>query len=165
MEIYLLYGIGIKTERAYVYRQILTAECNNPFQNDTSADEEDEDSCLKDGVFTVDGDETVPALSGYEMITTINVVEPMVESDDPKVQIEEAAGKANGVLGLTTSSQIQESMIPDSENVMSKNNDPQIMDTSAENTGDIVLEKNQTQQPPPPQEGCVFAANDEDHFA
>ncbi|KAF3972855.1 hypothetical protein CMV_003667 [Castanea mollissima] len=30
---------------------------------DTSADSEDEDGCLKDGVYHVDGDETVPVLS------------------------------------------------------------------------------------------------------
>lgn len=63
MEIYSMYGVGIPTERSYVYRMIPSAECYIPFQIDTSADEDDEDSCLKDGVFTVDGDETVPVLS------------------------------------------------------------------------------------------------------
>ncbi|MCD7462674.1 phospholipid:diacylglycerol acyltransferase [Datura stramonium] len=63
MEIYSMYGVGIETERAYVYKRIPTAGCSIPFQIDTSADEEDEDSCLKAGVYTVDGDETVPALS------------------------------------------------------------------------------------------------------
>ncbi|CAN4089130.1 unnamed protein product [Withania somnifera] len=63
MEIYSMYGVGIETERAYVYKRIPTAGCNIPFQIDTSADDEDEDSCLKAGVYTVDGDETVPALS------------------------------------------------------------------------------------------------------
>lgn len=58
-----MYGVGIPTERAYVYRQAPYAECHIPFQIDTSADEEDEDKCLKDGVFTVDGDETVTVLS------------------------------------------------------------------------------------------------------
>ncbi|XP_027126084.1 phospholipid:diacylglycerol acyltransferase 1-like [Coffea arabica] len=66
MEIYSMYGVGIPTERAYVYRQSPSSECYIPFQIDTSADEDDKDKCLKDGVFTVDGDETVPALSaGY----------------------------------------------------------------------------------------------------
>ncbi|KAL0319424.1 UNVERIFIED_CONTAM: Phospholipid:diacylglycerol acyltransferase 1 [Sesamum angustifolium] len=63
MEVYSMYGIGIPTERAYVYKQIPASDCYIPFQIDTSADEEDEDRCLKDGVFTVDGDETVPVLS------------------------------------------------------------------------------------------------------
>ncbi|OIT21479.1 PREDICTED: phospholipid:diacylglycerol acyltransferase 1-like [Nicotiana attenuata] len=63
MEIYSMYGVGIQTERAYVYRRMPTAGCNIPFQIDASVDEEDEDSCLKSGVYTVDGDETVPALS------------------------------------------------------------------------------------------------------
>ncbi|WCJ39462.1 phospholipid:diacylglycerol acyltransferase [Euphorbia peplus] len=66
MEIYSLYGVGIPTERSYVYRLSPAAECYIPFQIDTSAVGGDEDSCLKDGVYTVDGDETVPVLSsGY----------------------------------------------------------------------------------------------------
>ncbi|KAL0396978.1 UNVERIFIED_CONTAM: Phospholipid:diacylglycerol acyltransferase 1 [Sesamum calycinum] len=63
MEIFSMYGVGIPTERAYVYRQSPYAECYIPFQIDTSASEEDGDMCLRDGVFTVDGDETVPVLS------------------------------------------------------------------------------------------------------
>lgn len=58
-----MYGVGIPTERAYVYKLSPSAECYIPFQIDTSADGEDEESCLKDGVYTVDGDETVPVLS------------------------------------------------------------------------------------------------------
>lgn len=61
MEIFSMYGVGIPTERAYVYRLTPAAECYIPFQIDTSAD--DEGRCLKDGVFTIDGDETVPVLS------------------------------------------------------------------------------------------------------
>lgn len=61
-----MYGIGIPTERAYVYKQVPAADCYIPFQIDTSAVEEDIDRCIKDGVLTVDGDETVPVLSaGY----------------------------------------------------------------------------------------------------
>uniref|UniRef100_A0A2N9IXW9 Phospholipid:diacylglycerol acyltransferase n=1 Tax=Fagus sylvatica TaxID=28930 RepID=A0A2N9IXW9_FAGSY len=63
MEIFSMYGVGIPTERAYVYKLSPLAECYIPFQIDTSAISEDEDSCLKDGVYTVDGDETVPVLS------------------------------------------------------------------------------------------------------
>ncbi|GFZ08124.1 phospholipid:diacylglycerol acyltransferase [Actinidia rufa] len=63
MEIFSMYGVGIPTERAYVYRLSPSAECYIPFQIDTSANGGDEDSCLKDGVFSVDGDETVPVLS------------------------------------------------------------------------------------------------------
>lgn len=63
MEIYSMYGVGIPTERAYVYKLSPSAECYIPFQIDTSADDENEGSCLKDGVYTVDGDETVPVLS------------------------------------------------------------------------------------------------------
>ncbi|GAV84944.1 LACT domain-containing protein [Cephalotus follicularis] len=63
MEIFSLYGVGIPTERAYVYKMLPSAECYIPFRIDTSADDTDEDSCLKDGVYSVDGDETVPALS------------------------------------------------------------------------------------------------------
>lgn len=61
MEIFSLYGVGLPTERAYVYKLSQAAECYIPFKIDTSAD--DEDTCLKDGVYSVDGDETVPVLS------------------------------------------------------------------------------------------------------
>ncbi|KAK4365639.1 hypothetical protein RND71_013519 [Anisodus tanguticus] len=60
MEVYSMYGVGIPTERAYVYRQTPIAQCHIPFQIETSADEGNE-GCLKNGVFTVDGDETIGA--------------------------------------------------------------------------------------------------------
>ncbi|XP_010685335.2 phospholipid:diacylglycerol acyltransferase 1 [Beta vulgaris subsp. vulgaris] len=63
MEIYALYGVGIPTERAYVYRVTPYADCNIPFEIDISANVDDKHSCLRDGVFLVDGDETVPVLS------------------------------------------------------------------------------------------------------
>ncbi|KAL6330934.1 hypothetical protein AAG906_009362 [Vitis piasezkii] len=63
MEIYSMYGVGIPTERAYVYKLTPGAECYIPFQIDTSADGSSKDTCLKGGVFSVDGDETVPVLS------------------------------------------------------------------------------------------------------
>ena len=58
-----MYGVGIPTERAYIYKLIPGAECYIPFQIDTSAEGSGKDSCLKGGVFSVDGDETVPVLS------------------------------------------------------------------------------------------------------
>ncbi|GKV09887.1 hypothetical protein SLEP1_g21322 [Rubroshorea leprosula] len=61
MEIFSLDGVGIPTERAYVYKLSPAAECYIPFHIDTSAD--DDNSCLRDGVYAVDGDETVPVLS------------------------------------------------------------------------------------------------------
>ncbi|KAK8479942.1 hypothetical protein V6N13_032772 [Hibiscus sabdariffa] len=61
MEIFSFYGVGLPTERAYVYKLSSTAECHIPFRIDTSAD--DDESCLKDGVYSVDGDETVPVIS------------------------------------------------------------------------------------------------------
>ncbi|KAL3637436.1 Phospholipid:diacylglycerol acyltransferase 1 [Castilleja foliolosa] len=61
LEIFSMYGVGIPTESAYVYKQVLAADCYIPFQIDTSA--ADEHSCLKDGFFSIDGDETVPVLS------------------------------------------------------------------------------------------------------
>ncbi|XP_071733518.1 phospholipid:diacylglycerol acyltransferase 1-like [Rutidosis leptorrhynchoides] len=63
MEIYSMYGVGIPTERAYVYKLTPQAECYIPFQIDNAAGDTDPHVCLKDGVYTVDGDETVPALS------------------------------------------------------------------------------------------------------
>lgn len=58
-----MYGVGVPTERAYVYKLSPAAECYIPFQIDTAAEDEDEDGCLKDGVYSVDGDETIPVLS------------------------------------------------------------------------------------------------------
>lgn len=63
MEIFSLYGVGIPTERAYVYKFSTAAECYIPFQIDTSAEGGNDGTCLKGGVFSVDGDETVPVLS------------------------------------------------------------------------------------------------------
>lgn len=63
MEIYSMYGVGIPTERAYVYKLTPPSECYIPFQIDTSADGLGEDSCLQGGVFSINGDETVPVLS------------------------------------------------------------------------------------------------------
>lgn len=58
-----MYGVGIPTERSYVYKISSSSECNIPFQIDTSAEGGAEGSCLKGGVHSVDGDETVPVLS------------------------------------------------------------------------------------------------------
>ncbi|GAB4853748.1 Phospholipid:diacylglycerol acyltransferase 1 [Ancistrocladus abbreviatus] len=63
MEIFSLYGVGIPTERAYVYKSNPGTDCYIPFQIDTSADGGHEESCLKGGVYCSDGDETVPVLS------------------------------------------------------------------------------------------------------
>lgn len=63
MEIFSMYGVGIPTERAYVYKATSQAECFIPFQIDTSVEGGNECSCLNGGVFNVDGDETVPVLS------------------------------------------------------------------------------------------------------
>ncbi|KAL0908371.1 hypothetical protein M5K25_022862 [Dendrobium thyrsiflorum] len=66
MEIYSMYGVGIPTERAYVYKLSPSSECNIPFQIDTSAEGGSDQSCLQGGVFLANGDETVPVLSaGY----------------------------------------------------------------------------------------------------
>ncbi|KAJ8526528.1 hypothetical protein K7X08_029005 [Anisodus acutangulus] len=66
MEIFSMYGVGIPTERAYVYKLSPAGDCYIPFQIDSSAEGGNENPCLKGGVFHVDGDETVPILSaGY----------------------------------------------------------------------------------------------------
>ncbi|BFG34589.1 hypothetical protein CerSpe_208630 [Prunus speciosa] len=63
MEIYSLYGVGIPTERSYVYKMSPSDKCKSiPFRIDGSADGE-EGSCLKNGVYFVDGDDSVPVLS------------------------------------------------------------------------------------------------------
>jgi len=58
-----MYGVGIPTERAYVYKLSPPAECYIPFQIDTTAGGGNDDNCLHGGVYLVDGDETVPVLS------------------------------------------------------------------------------------------------------
>nr|GEU55509.1 phospholipid:diacylglycerol acyltransferase [Tanacetum cinerariifolium] len=63
MEIYSMYGVGIPTERAYVYKLTPQTECYIPFHIDNTAGDTNSHVCLKDGVYTVDGDETVLALS------------------------------------------------------------------------------------------------------
>ncbi|MCO5596538.1 hypothetical protein L7F22_050603 [Adiantum nelumboides] len=64
MEIYCMYGVGILTERSYIYKISPYTETGHiPFRIDTSADG-DSEGCLKGGVQFVDGDETVPVLSG-----------------------------------------------------------------------------------------------------
>ncbi|KAL6341953.1 hypothetical protein AAG906_038198 [Vitis piasezkii] len=63
MEIYCLYGVGLPTERSYVYKLSPTDRCKSiPFRIDSSAEGSD-GGCLKGGVYFVDGDESVPVLS------------------------------------------------------------------------------------------------------
>ncbi|KAK8543417.1 hypothetical protein V6N12_015966 [Hibiscus sabdariffa] len=63
MEIYCSYGVGIPTERSYVYKLSPSSRCKRiPYQIDSSVNRED-DSCLKGGVYFADGDGSVPVLS------------------------------------------------------------------------------------------------------
>ncbi|XP_057804974.1 putative phospholipid:diacylglycerol acyltransferase 2 [Salvia miltiorrhiza] len=63
MEIYCLYGVGIPTERSYVYKLSPPGRCRSiPLQIDSSADGSP-NGCLRGGVNFVDGDESVPVLS------------------------------------------------------------------------------------------------------
>ncbi|KAJ6368972.1 hypothetical protein OIU78_001359 [Salix suchowensis] len=63
IEIYCSYGVGIPTERSYVYKLSPNDRCKSiPFRIDSSVDG-DEDSCLSGGVHLTDGDETVPVIS------------------------------------------------------------------------------------------------------
>ena len=63
MEIFSMYGVGVPTERAYVYKLTPGSACYIPFQIDSSAEGGEEVPCLEGGVYSVDGDETVPVLS------------------------------------------------------------------------------------------------------
>ncbi|GJS12966.1 putative phospholipid:diacylglycerol acyltransferase 2, partial [Tanacetum coccineum] len=67
MEIYSLYGVGIPTERSYVYKLSTSEKCNSiPFRIDSSADGNGGRWGLRGGVYFVDGDDSVPVLSaGY----------------------------------------------------------------------------------------------------
>ncbi|KAJ1408428.1 Lecithin:cholesterol/phospholipid:diacylglycerol acyltransferase [Sesbania bispinosa] len=63
MEIYCLYGVGIPTERSYVHKLSPSDKLNRtPFQLDSSADGEG-GSWLQNGVYFVEGDESVPVVS------------------------------------------------------------------------------------------------------
>lgn len=68
MEVHCLYGVGLLTERSYVYRLAPHNDtCLIPFRIDASVDKNpvkgEDAGCLKSGTYFVDGDETVPALS------------------------------------------------------------------------------------------------------
>ncbi|KAI7730590.1 hypothetical protein M8C21_030150, partial [Ambrosia artemisiifolia] len=63
MEIFSMYGVGLPTERSYVYKSSPASECYIPFQIDASAEGGNDQGCLRSGVYSVDGDETVPVLS------------------------------------------------------------------------------------------------------
>ncbi|KAK4719834.1 hypothetical protein R3W88_018172 [Solanum pinnatisectum] len=63
MEIFWSYGVGIPTERSYVYKISPSDRCKSiPLQIDISADGSD-NGCLSGGVYFVDGDESVPVVS------------------------------------------------------------------------------------------------------
>lgn len=64
MEIYSLYGVGIPTERSYVYKISTSEKCNNiPFRIDNSAEGNGGQWGLRGKVYFVDGDDSVPVLS------------------------------------------------------------------------------------------------------
>ncbi|XP_031110519.1 putative phospholipid:diacylglycerol acyltransferase 2 [Ipomoea triloba] len=68
MEIYCLYGVGIPTERSYLYKLSPSSDrCNTniPFQIDSSVagSDHNDKGCLRGGVHFVDGDGSVPLLS------------------------------------------------------------------------------------------------------
>ncbi|KAF3639745.1 Phospholipid:diacylglycerol acyltransferase 1 [Capsicum annuum] len=63
MEIFCSYGVGMPTERSYVYKMSPSDRCKSiPLQIDTSADGS-HNGCLSGGVYFVDGDDSVPVLS------------------------------------------------------------------------------------------------------
>lgn len=65
MEIYCLYGVGIPSERSYIYKTSPTSRCKStPFRIDSLA-EGDDTGCLRrrGRVYFVDGDGSVPVIS------------------------------------------------------------------------------------------------------
>lgn len=67
VEIFSIYGVGIPTERAYIYKLNSATECYIPFQIHSS-EGENEENCLHGGVYSVDGDETIPVMSAGNML-------------------------------------------------------------------------------------------------
>lgn len=67
MEIYCLYGVGLPTERSYIYKMSPSDRCKSiPFRIDSSVNGNFDNSCLRGGVHFVDGDESIPLISaGY----------------------------------------------------------------------------------------------------
>ncbi|KAL4577010.1 hypothetical protein LXL04_013111 [Taraxacum kok-saghyz] len=64
MEIYSLYGVGLPTERSYVYKLSQSGKCNSiPFRIDSSAEGNGGAGALRGGVYSVDGDESVTVMS------------------------------------------------------------------------------------------------------
>lgn len=64
MEIYCLYGIGVPTERAYIYKLSSLDRCRSiPYRIDSSANAGSPGGCLKGGIYFSDGDESVPLIS------------------------------------------------------------------------------------------------------
>lgn len=64
MEMHCLYGVGIPTERSYIYKLATSSgKCKSsiPFRIDGSVD--GDDVCLKGGARFADGDESVPVIS------------------------------------------------------------------------------------------------------
>ncbi|KAL0678071.1 hypothetical protein Bca4012_006052 [Brassica carinata] len=64
MEMHCLYGVGIPTERSYVYKlSSISGKCKSsiPFRIDRSMD--GDNSCLKGGARFADGEESVPVIS------------------------------------------------------------------------------------------------------
>ncbi|GJW61701.1 phospholipid:diacylglycerol acyltransferase 1-like protein, partial [Tanacetum coccineum] len=70
MEFFSMYGVGLPIERSYVYKSSPAAECYILFQIDTSAKGGNDEGCLRAGVYSVDGDETVPGLI-HEVFTMV----------------------------------------------------------------------------------------------
>ncbi|GJV86579.1 phospholipid:diacylglycerol acyltransferase 1 [Tanacetum coccineum] len=59
MEIISMYIVGLPTKRSYVYKSSPAADRYIPFRIDTSAEGGNDQGCLRAGVYSVDGDETV----------------------------------------------------------------------------------------------------------
>ncbi|GJS85268.1 phospholipid:diacylglycerol acyltransferase 1-like protein [Tanacetum coccineum] len=80
MEIFSMYGVGLPTERSYVYKSSLAAEGYIPLRIDTSAEGGNDQGFLWADEYSIDGDEMVPVLSAGYMCAKGDGLEDLIDA-------------------------------------------------------------------------------------